>query len=209
MSDDYFKKIFSKNLRFYMQVNGKTQTDLINDLHLNKSAISTWFNGTRLPRMDKVDALAKYFGINRSDLIEEHTEPRPTRGVAINVLGRVAAGLPIEAVENVIDTEEIPEEMARTGDFFGLKIKGDSMEPDLHNNDTVIVRRQDDAESNEIVVALVNGNDGVCKRLLKYEDSIALASINPKYAPMYFSAEEAAEKPVRIIGKVVELRRKF
>ena len=71
MSEDTYKKIFSKNLNYYMALNEKTQTDLINDLGFNKSAVSTWCNGTRLPRMDKVESLAKYFGINRSDLIED------------------------------------------------------------------------------------------------------------------------------------------
>lgn len=71
MSEETYKKIFSKNLNRYMALNGKTQTDLINDLGFNKSAVSTWCNGTRLPRMDKVDTLARYFKINRSDLIEE------------------------------------------------------------------------------------------------------------------------------------------
>ena len=83
------------------------------------------------------------------------------------------------------------------------------MEPDIHDGDTVIVRKQDDAESDEIVIALVNGNDGVCKRLKKYADSIALISLNPSYEPMFFSQEEIDNKPVRIVGKVVELRRKF
>lgn len=71
MSDEMYKKIFSQNLNYYMSLNRKTQSDIINDLGYNKSAVSTWCNGTRLPRMDKVDALAKYFEINRSDLIEE------------------------------------------------------------------------------------------------------------------------------------------
>ena len=74
MSDDYYKKIFSKNLKYYMDVNGKTQIDIIKDLGVNKSAISTWCNGTRLPRMDKVDMLAKYLKCKRSDLIEEKNE---------------------------------------------------------------------------------------------------------------------------------------
>lgn len=130
-------------------------------------------------------------------------------GVTINVLGRVAAGIPIEAVENIIDTEEITEDLARTGQFFGLRIQGNSMEPDIHNGDTVIVRQQDDAENDEIVIALINGNDGVCKRLKKYENSIALVSLNANYEPMYFTQQETEDKPVRIIGKVVELRRKF
>lgn len=74
MSDEEYKKIFSKNLNFFLELNGKTQIDLINDLGLNKSAVSTWCNGTRLPRMDKVDMLAKYFGVNRSDLLEDKHE---------------------------------------------------------------------------------------------------------------------------------------
>ena len=71
MSEEYYQKIFSKNLKHYMVINQKSQIDFINDLGFNKSAVSTWCNGTRLPRMDKVDALARYFGINRSDLIED------------------------------------------------------------------------------------------------------------------------------------------
>lgn len=71
MSEEQYRRIFSRNLRHYMSINNKEQIDIINDLGFNKSAVSTWYNGTRLPRMDKVDALARYFGINRSDLIEE------------------------------------------------------------------------------------------------------------------------------------------
>lgn len=132
------------------------------------------------------------------------------KGVKINVLGRVAAGLPIEAIENIIDTEEISEEMARTGEFFGLQIKGDSMEPRIYENDVVIVRKQEDAESGDIVIALVNGNDATCKRLIKYAGGISLVSLNSaKYEPLMFSNEDILEMPVKIIGKVIELRGKF
>lgn len=131
------------------------------------------------------------------------------RGVTINVLGRVAAGIPIEAVEDIIDTEEISEALASTGEFFGLLIDGDSMEPDIHKGDTVIVRQQNDAESGEIVIAMVNGGDATCKRLIKYAEGISLVSLNSNYAPMFFSNKDVAEKPVRIIGKVVESRRKW
>lgn len=83
------------------------------------------------------------------------------------------------------------------------------MEPKISNGDIVIVRQQDDAESDDIVIACVNGNEATCKRLRKYEDGISLISTNPVYPPMYFSNKEILEKPVRIIGKVVELRAKF
>ena len=157
--------------------------------------------------------MTNYFGISKAHLVEDHDEytgkPSTPKSNIVKVLGRVAAGIPLEAITDIVDEEEIPEELARTGEFFGLRISGDSMEPDIHNGDTVIVKRQDDAESDEIVIALVNGNDGVCKRLKKYADSIALISLNPNYEPMYFNQEEIEKKPVKIIGKVVELRRKF
>lgn len=132
-----------------------------------------------------------------------------SKGITINVLGRVAAGIPIDAIEDIIDTEEIPEEMAKTGEFFGLKIKGDSMTPVICDGDIVIVRQQDDAETGDIVIAAVNGDEATCKRLRKYKDGIELIAINPSYNTLEFNNEEIVDKPVRIIGKVVESRRKF
>ena len=143
-----------------------------------------------------------------TDNVELITPPKD-KGVRIPVLGRVAAGIPIEAIEEVIDWEEIPEEMAAHGEFFGLKIKGDSMEPRVQSGDIVIVRQQPDAESGEIVIATVNGDSATCKRLKKYEDGIGLISNNLAYPPMFFSKEEVQTLPVVIIGKVVELRGKF
>lgn len=139
--------------------------------------------------------------------IEKNTQKK--NGVTINVLGRVAAGIPIEAIEDIIDTEEITEELARTGEFFGLKIKGSSMSPNICDGDVVIVRQQDDAETGDTVIATVNGNEAICKRLRKYRDGIELISNNPDHASYEFNNLEILEKPVRIIGKVVELRRKF
>ena len=126
----------------------------------------------------------------------------------IPVLGRVAAGIPIDAIEDILDWEEISGQIALSGDYFGLKIKGDSMEPSICNDDVVIVRQQDDAEDGDIVIALVNGHDAVCKRLKKYKDGVALISKNPSYDPMYFTSAEIDETPVKIIGKVIELRRR-
>lgn len=130
-------------------------------------------------------------------------------GARIPVLGKVIAGIPIEAMEEVIDWEEIPFRMSKTGKFFGLQIKGDSMSPRMVAGDTVIVRQQSDAESGDIVIALVNGDEATCKKLIKRTDGIVLQSLNPIYEPMIFSNEDIETKPVKIIGKVVELRCKF
>ncbi len=212
MTEEEQKKIFSKNLNYFIANSGKQQKEVASDLGISPTTFNTWCVGKIMPRMGKVQAIADYFGIGKSDLIDDKSSligQRTKKGIVINVLGRVAAGIPIEAIEEIIDTEEITEEMAKTGNFFGLQIHGDSMEPRMCEGDVVIVRQQDDAESGDVVIAMVNGNDATCKRLRKYRDGIELISNNPSYEPMFFSKEEIENKPVRIIGKVVELRGKF
>ena len=131
------------------------------------------------------------------------------KAIRVPVLGNVAAGIPIEAIENVIDYEEISEELAHTGDFFALKIKGDSMEPRICNGDVVIVRKQNYAESGDLVIVLVNGDSATCKKLAKYPSGIRLIPFNQAYEPLFYSKEEIENKPVRIIGRVVENRQKY
>ncbi len=130
------------------------------------------------------------------------------KAVRVPVLGRVAAGIPISAIEDIIDYEEISEKMAHTGTFFALKIKGNSMEPKIENGSIVIVRQQEDVESGSIVIALVNGDDAVCKKLIKSKNGLSLVSLNPAYDPMIFTNSEVDSLPVKIIGKVVEIRTK-
>lgn len=213
MSEREFNQIFSERLRHYLNKYEMTQLELSKRLGVGTTSVYNWCNGIKTPRMDKVDAMCKLFNCKRSDLMEDKnislSGVSSCKGITINVLGRVAAGIPIEAVTDIIDTEEITEEMARTGEFFGLQIKGDSMEPRIKEGDVVIVRQQDDAENGEIVIATVNGDEATCKRLRKYRDGIELISNNPSYEPMFFSNEEIEQKPVKIIGRVVELRAKF
>lgn len=201
-----------------------SQETMAKKLCVSKSTIAMWETGKRLPSPELYEQIADYFNVDidylygRTDIRKkihydnqgnEYVLTQLSKGVTINVLGRVAAGIPIEAIENIIDTEEISEQLASTGEFFGLQIHGDSMEPRMYENDVVIVRKQDDAESGDIVIAMVNGNDATCKRLMKYAGSIALLSLNPKYEPMVYTEEEIETMPVRIIGKVVELRGKL
>lgn len=203
------KQIMAKNIRYYMDRYSVTQTEICNTLGIKMPTFSDWVNAKTYPRIDKIELMANYFGVSKADLVEERNSISSRKAVTINVLGRVAAGIPVEAVTDIIDTEEITEEMARTGEFFGLQIDGDSMEPRMKKGDVVIVRKQEDAESGDVVIAMVNGDDATCKRLRKYRDGIELISTNPSYEPMFFSNAEIQRKPVKIIGKVVELRAKF
>ena len=193
---------------------GISQTDFAKMIKVTKQTLYKYEQGiiTNIPS-NKIEEIANALGVAPSYIMgwEDTTEePAPKRkGVAIPVLGHVAAGIPIEMIEDIIDTEEIPEDMAKHGEYFALKIKGDSMTPSINNSDVVIVRQQEDAENGDIVIATVNGNDAVCKRLKKYSDGLSLISLNPAYEPLYFNTSEIQGTPVKIIGKVVELRRKF
>ena len=194
---------------------GLTLKEVATALGIAESTVSR-YESSDIQNMgiDKIEALSKVLQCSPAYLMgwtmqDDAVKKIPLKGIKIPVLGRVAAGVPIEAVEEIIDTEEITEELARTGSFFGLKIHGDSMEPRMCEGDVVIVRQQNDADSGDVVIALINGDDATCKRLRKYRDGIELISNNPSYEPMFFSNEDIEKKPVRIIGKVVELRGKF
>ena len=193
---------------------GISQTDFAKMIKVTKQTLYKYEQGiiTNIPS-DKIEEIANALGVSPSYIMgwkDTTEEPAPKRkGVVIPVLGHVAAGIPIEMIEDIIDTEEIPEDMAKHGEFFALKIKGDSMTPSINNSDVVIVRQQEDAENGDIVIATINGNDAVCKRLKKYSDGLSLISLNPAYGPLYFNTSEIQGTPVKIIGKVVELRRKF
>lgn len=204
----------SERIKEAMELLNMKQADLVERTGISKGALSSYISGRYLPKQTNIYLIAKALNVNEawlmgSDVPMNRTTSSRSSGVKINVLGRVAAGIPIEAVEEIIDQEEITEELARTGSFFGLQIKGNSMEPRICEGDVVIVRQQDDAESGDVVIALINGDDAVCKRLRKYRYGIELISNNPSYEPMYFDNDEIEKKPVRIIGKVVELRGKF
>ena len=187
-------------------------SELARRVGMAKSAVSRYFNKTRQFPLNRAHDFAAALNTTTEYILgidNVKSKSKKTKGVTIPVLGEVAAGIPIEAIEDIIDYEEISKDMAHTGDFFGLRIKGDSMSPRISEGDVVIVRQQNDAESGDIVIVLVNGESATCKRLMKYKDGISLISFNPMYHPMTFSNDEIESKPVKIIGKVVENRQKY
>ena len=139
---------------------------------------------------------------------EEIVELEP-ESVKIKVLGTVPAGIPNEEVEDIIGEETISMKMAQTGECFGLRIKDDSMEPEISSGSIVIVRQQEDVENGEVAIVLINGSDATCKRIEKHERGIMLVPTNRAYEPQFFSNEDIERIPVRIIGRVMEARRKF
>lgn len=181
----------------------------------SRSSINKIERDGRELRQNKIVAIAAALNTTPAYIMgweeeEKELAQKSIKGIRIPVVGNVRAGIPIDAIEEILDHEEITPEMAASGDYFGLQVKGDSMVPIIMEGDVVIVRQQEDAECGETVIALINGDEATVKKLIKYEDGgIALVAANPLYQPLRFTNQEIIEKPVRIIGKVVELRRKF
>lgn len=188
--------------------------DIAVEIGVAKSTIQRYENGKiQTPKLPVLHAIANALNVNPAWLIgtsDQKNILHSTIAVRIPVLGRVAAGIPISAVTDIIDWEEITPEMAADGEYFGLQIKGDSMEPRICNGDVVICRQQEDADDGDTVIALINGEDATCKKLKKYPDgTICLIPTNPAYQPLIFTVDEINRKPVRVIGVVKELRGKF
>ena len=203
------KNIFAKNLKYYIEKSGKDRNEICKDLNLKYSTFSEWVNANKYPRIDKIELIANYFNIQKSDLIEEHKTENKKKGAMVPVLGKVVAGIPLDAVEEILDYEEISKDMAKQVEHFALQIKGNSMEPKFSEGDVVIVRKQPDVDTGDIAVVLVNGNEATVKKIKKRHDGVMLVPTNPEYEVMFYNNVEIQSLPVTILGKVVELRAKF
>lgn len=188
------------------------QKEVAEAIGMNRIILNRIELGKRPLRDDEAVALADYFHVTTDYLLKGKVSEQnhSSRGVRIPVLGRVVAGIPIEAVEEILDYEEITPELAATGEFFALKIRGHSMEPRMMEGDVVIVRKQEDVESGDVAIVLVNGNEATVKRVKKQEEGITLIATNTSvYEPHFYSNKEIKNLPVQVLGKVVEMRRKF
>lgn len=209
------KDELKNRLRSALNLRNMKAIELSEKTGIPKSAISQYMSGYAKPKQDRIYLLARALNVSEAwlmgyDVPMERTSSKPRKkGVKIPVLGEVIAGVPIEAIEDILDYEEISEDMASKGEYFGLKVKGDSMEPVFFAGDIVIVRQQPTADSGDIVIALVNGDESTIKKFKLLDDGLMLIPANPAYEPMYYTRKQVIELPVQIIGKVVELRRSF
>lgn len=157
----------------------------------------------------KIEKLLSKLNNDQEFTINENKKTNSSNSAIVFVYGTIPAGIPMECIEDIIDTEEISQDMLKGGkQYFGLRVKGDSMEPDYLDGDTLILEKADDCENGDDCVVMVNGDDGTFKRVFKNENGIILQPLNPSYAPMPYTNEQIENLPVRIIGIVEEIRRK-
>lgn len=203
---EFRKKLYERYAK-YRDATGKKDADVSKLTRIGKSTFSDWKSGRSAPKSEKMSKIADVLGVSVDELLGNESENNPKTPRKIPVLGSVAAGIPLDAIEDVDDIEEIPASM--TGEYFALRIKGTSMEPRMYEGDVVIVRRQPDIESGDVAVVQVNGDLATCKRVSKHMDGITLLGFNPQFEPITYSNDQIKKMPVIILGKVVECRQKY
>lgn len=213
---------FANRLNTAMRIRNIKATELSEKTGIAKSSLSEYINGKYEAKQDGVYLLANALNVSEAwlmglDVPMERNFDKNITGLnktnnnsaVVFVYGTIPAGVPMECIEDIIDTEEISADMLK-GDkqFFGLKVKGDSMFPDYLDGDTLILEKTNDFENGQDCVVMINGNDGTFKRVFKNEQGVILQPLNNNYQPMIYSNEQIETLPIRIIGRVVELRRK-
>lgn len=215
MERDDFNKALGRRIKTIRKVNGLTLLELGKAVGISESTAQRYEDGKI--KSVSIDMVRKFsqalntplqalMGWDKNTNIESPTQTG--HGVRIPVLGRVVAGIPIETTQEILGYEEITPDLAKTGEFFALQVKGDSMLPKLEEGDIVIVKCQGDVETGDIAIVLVNGNEATIKQVKKVDGGIMLYGFNPDvYEPHFYSNKQIETLPVRILGKVIESRR--
>ena len=202
------REIFAKNLRRFANEKQITQSEIATQTKCSSATVSDWFNGKKYPRPNRVQRIADILGVCMSDLIEDHASQLPTNAIPysptqrIPILGRISAGLPLYAEEQIEGYTYT--DLNHGGEYFALRVKGDSMNAArINENDLLIVRKQDMVENGEIAVVMVGDDEATVKCWHKHENIVMLEprSTNPAHQTQIYNAKET---PIRVIGKVVQ-----
>ena len=182
--------------------------------YADKTAIAKIEKGLIDLPQSKIKAFSDVFNVSISYLIDDEettnvrTHNRSDHFVTVPVFGTIRAGIPEEAVEDIIDYIDV-EVSSSYGEYLGLEIKGDSMSPDFIDGDYIILKKQSDCESGDLAAVLVNGNEATFKKIKKLKDGVMLIPLNSAYETMFYSNKDIVNLPVTIIGVLVEMRRHF
>jgi repressor LexA len=208
--------MIGENIRKLRERRGFTQSELATRVGLRSyTSISKWEKGKSEPRAGMLNKIAFVLGATIDEITTDslYEDALQTHAVSSNahripVFSCVHAGVALEAIDDVVDYEEIPKEMTSGGrEYFGVVVKGDCMEPEYREGDTVIVLKQPDCESGQDAIVYVNGYDAELRKIVKRSTGIMLQPLNHAYEPDIYHYNDP-DNPVTIVGIVVEIRRK-
>jgi XRE family transcriptional regulator len=211
------KNYFAQNLKYLRTKYNLTQEQLANKINSTRSTVNNWENEISEPNLDMIRKLTETFNIKDNIVFEDLKSKYNTSFVNleedtinIKVLGRIPAGIPFEAIEDVIKYIDIPKEWTfGNKEYFGLLIDGNSMFPKYQNEDIVIFQKCEDPIkcNNKDCAVMVNGNDATFKKFIFNNNGVILQPYNMEYETKSFTPEEIQRLPVKLVGFAVQIRR--
>ena len=231
------RKIMSKNLHYYLNRSNTDINTFCEDLGIDVGVFDSWLMGRTYPNPDMIVRMADHLGVPYIRLKDKYAadiekifddardtyenikaydvtqvySTYKTKQRKIPLLGKVAAGVPIYADDHVEGHEFIDSKYRDDGfEYFALRVSGHSMEPTIQDGDIVVVRQQDTVDSGQIAIVLVDGEDATAKEVRLDKSGITLVGHNISvYTPKFYTNEQIADLPVKIIGLVIEVRHKL
>lgn len=193
------REMLSENIRYYLSKSGMEQSELAEKLNVSQSSVSHWINGNKYPRIDTIEKIAELFNVNKSDITDDGKTPKDSN--AIPLLGTIAAGQPILAVEHIEDYFLLDPKYKAD---FCLRIQGDSMiNVNIMDKDIVFIHKQCTIENGEIGAILID-DTATLKRFYYTDGKVILQAENPKYKPIIVDKGD-----VRVLGKLVASFREY
>lgn len=191
---------FKENLRYLRKVNKMSQDELASKLgYKSFTTVQKWEDGTAFPRVSTLSRMAQIFNIDVDHLLNYNVR---SKHVAVPILGEVKAGYDLYANEDIYGYEYCDNKEYGPGEYFYLKVKGDSMiDLRIGQGDIVYVRKQDYLDDKDIGVFLLDNNEVTIKKAIFTDDGIILRAANPKYPDRSFKENE-----IRILGKVLHCK---
>lgn len=194
-------------LKYLRTARGENLEKVAEYLNVSIQTISNYENEKRDMTPDTIIKLAEYFGVSTDYILGKSNNRNNDIAVSkIPILGTVKAGYDWLAEENIVDYITLKENIPNVGEYYALRITGDSMLPLLAEGDLVIVHDQADVESGQTAVVLINGEEATVKKVIKTKDGIELHAMNPYYPAKKFTFEDMQKIPVKIIGRVREAK---
>ena len=211
------KNYFAQNLKFLRTKYNLTQEQLANKINSTRSTVNNWENEISEPNLDMIRKLTETFNIKDNIVFEDLKSKYNTSFIDLDedtinipVLGRIPAGIPFEAIEDVVKYIDIPKEWTYGNkEYFGLLIDGNSMFPKYQNGDIVIFQKCEDHTkcNNKDCAVMVNGNDATFKKFIFNNNGVILQPYNMEYETKSFTQEEVQELPIKLVGFAVQIRR--
>lgn len=199
------KEIMAKNIKRLMKIHDKTRSELCEALGVKYTTLTDWINGNTYPRIDKIELMANYFGVNKSDLVEDYHIRAASENIALTtgkiipLLGKIAADVPILAEDNIEEYYTVDKSLHAS---FALRVRGDSMiDENIFDGDIAFLSEQLNVKNGEIAAVVIDGNFTLKKVYYAEDDIVVLQTANSNYAPIVLTSEELEN--MRIVGKLV------